>query len=518
MGALFQPKAISASRLADLKPVNVVGSPGWAFTRAVDLILTGETRAASGPSQMLDLDISGPPRVDGGYLARPSFPIHLRTRGPVHTVVLDGPGADGVELRRLTSNEWIVVPREPLDADLRARAIPTMGAGDFPRRLRLRRASLAPDLKTRFPARYASDEPATPATWSPYREGGDPIRVAGRRGMAHVTEGRIEDLVEYFAARTGVLPLSGVLELLAQVFPPGSVDRWRLLRSLFEAGILEPLRVRGWRGKAVVARAPSAAVLRTGDGWGLRFEGVVNEVTRARILGAARAAGLHAELEAGASAWTVGTLFVRAPDRTSLETLAGDLELPIRDLAPDLSGFTPLADLAPSGPHATAYRRSPAQGQAGLWRCDPERDDAQIVWATADEAGADRFWNERTLAVLDAQRLAGLHPFTPRNGLICSTGEVGVHLPLAAARWLRLATGVASGPLNDGSYGYGHDAEVDATLRRLLGRLLEGAASRPRRFVASRARSAGQGGIATRSPGGVMVQTVWRRARQGRRA
>src|SRR5690606_31918200 len=95
-----------------------IGAEGWSFTNAVDVLPGHAGRLPSGDDELVEVRIGGAPRIDGGRLARPSFPIGLSTTGPVEAVALEGELADLVQLERAGPRDWRLTPASPLAGDL----------------------------------------------------------------------------------------------------------------------------------------------------------------------------------------------------------------------------------------------------------------------------------------------------------------------------------------------------------------------------------------------------------------
>lgn len=515
--ALIREKSHSPSLLAQLDRAVVSEAPGWAFTTAIDLIAGAAARDANSDDDLVDVRFAGVPRIDGGRLSRPSFPIRLLTTGPVESVTLSGVIAEQLKLRRSGPREWLITPIVPVDGN--AQVSLTAAGGDIVRSLSLRRSAIAPVVGQELPDRFLIDEEA-PA-FSPTRAEAVASRfVDGENAATGRPRQGLLDLIEYLAARRGVMPLSGLLELMDTLPEADAAGRWSILRALLEAGVLEPLRVRGWRGGAVVTRSARAVLVPQLYGCRLRLDGVVNEVLASRVQGIADRLGLGVSVGLGVGDWSAPLLSVEG-DREVLLALAAEAGVTCEYISPDLAGHIRPLDAMPNADGSTHGARQLvrmadtrlANRGVQLSLCRREAEDAPPVWLVQASEGEPRYWTHRHLALLDACGLAGVAPLDIRDGLL-TANVPGVFLPLPVARWLRLATGVASGPF-DGGYAYKTTPCVEAMIREFMGM------DRPDSSRFQRPRPAGRErgpGMAYASGSSVDVLPIWRWARVNRGA
>lgn len=510
--ALVREKSHSATVLAQLDRHPVSDAPGWFLTTAVDLIPATAGRSSLINDDLIDVRFHGVPRIDGGRLARPSFPIKLSMTGPVGSVTIFGDLADSLALRRLNSQEWWITPTRPLDGE--AKVLIEAPGGEVPRTILLRRSAHAPDWERALPARLVPDEQSSPA-WSATRPSECPLaEFDGFPGMAGVgpSQGFL-DLVELLAARPGPMPIGGFIDLLDSLPEVEDIGKWTLSRLAIEGGLVDPFRVRGWRGGAVVPRAPRAVLVAGRNVTRLMFDGVITEVTCARIDGAAARLGLAVENTPGLSAWSPTTISVSG-DVSALTALAAELGLDCEHLAPGLGGLIRPSDAIPDANGANHSVRKlisndawDALTQRGvrLFLCRREAEDAAPVWLVQAVGCQPRYWAHRHIALLDACQLAGLPIASTRDGALVMTLP-GMSLPLQVARWLRFATGVAAGS-RDGVREYGLSPSVEAIARLFL--------ELP--VLAQRTPAMRRGrGLATTRGGSVDVVPSWRWARDRR--
>jgi hypothetical protein len=523
-GALVREKSHSAMFIAQLGLVPVVGASGWGFTQAVDILPSAANRLTVGDDDLIDIHVSGVPRIEGGRLARPSFPIIVSTTGPVGAITLSGPLAPDLIVDRREAQAWTITPTKALDGEVTVNVESyTVGDG-IVRRLVLRRAATAPDLEREVPSRFAVDEDQA-ASWTPSRAGfsNSPVLALYQSTELKRPSQGLLDLTEYLAARPGAAPLGGLLDLINSVDRSVAVDGWSTVRALFEAGTLEPLRVRGWRGSAIIPRAPRALLCRDSDGHRMLVDGLVSEALIGRTIGMAARQGLQPSVVEGLSEWAPSNVIVHGPNEHVLAALAADLALPVDWVAPDLSGLGSLMTFEPDGDGGGHSQRQHIQTpdvipleQAGvrLFLCRREADDARRIWLVQSSEGQERFWNHRHMALLDACRMGGLKPFTI-DGTLLRVTQPGVFLPLAVARWIRMATGTSSGPTDTG-YVYPLTPLVEGAIRAFLGPLLPKSVL-PAVDLGSPQRARGPA-LATTAGSSTKTIEIWRWARGQRGA
>jgi hypothetical protein len=335
--ALIFEKSISRRRLVTFDLAPVTGAPGWAFTRSVEALLPWAERQAAREDDLLDIRISGPPQVDGRRLGRPAFPVVLTVSECGGALSLAGKGSDEIDLVPSGPNVWLARAHRPLQASLRVRLDAAVGHGRVERALHLSRSALTTDLDRPVNSRYHADEQAMPASWAPTWDGAECLHAGWAPGAAEDAPMRPEmaDVIEYLAARPGPHRLGSLLNLLENVIPDDGPDRWDVVRALFEGGVLRPLRVRGWRGRAVVAEPPRMAIARNGAGWRLSTDGLVNEIQTDRLLGAAGRLSLTAHV---AGIRPVQTWPSRAPTASRWWSSRA-MGLPAAFVRPDLAGL-----------------------------------------------------------------------------------------------------------------------------------------------------------------------------------
>jgi hypothetical protein len=519
-GALVREKSHSAILIAQLGLTAVAGASGWGFTEVVDTLSGTAGRLSVDDDDLIDISISGIPRVDGGWLARPSFPIIISTTGPVGAITLSGPPAPDLVVSRKEAQRWTITPTKALGGEVTVNVEPYATGDCVVRILALRRAVVVPNFERDLPSRFAIDEEAAPP-WTP-------SRVISTAATAFAPwrsiDGRppkqgLLDLVEYLAARPGPMPLGGLLDLLDSIDHGVVGGKWSIARALLEAGALEPLRIRGWRGSAVIPRGPRAVLCRTLDGYRLLLDGLVSETLIDRAGAMAIREGLQTSLVEGPSDWSPRNAIIHGPSEDALLALATDLALPVEWLAPDLSGLTSPMTATPNGDgggHASRRQIQTADlaplENAGvrLLLCRREADDAHRVWLVKGHGGGqERFWTHRHTAVLDACRIGGLKPFTIEKTLLHVT-QPGAFLPLAMARWIRMATGASAGPTDFGHV-YALTPSVETAIRDFLGPLL--LEPRPRVLDLGAPRRAPSPALATAIGSSVATAEIWRWAR-----
>jgi hypothetical protein len=517
--ALIHEKSHSSTFLTQFDRADVAGAPGWYFMTALDLLPGKAERLAVSDDDLIDLRFSGVPRIDGGRLARPSFPIVISTTGPVEDICLSGELAEQFEQRRAGPHEWILTPLTPVNGNIHVTAEAFHGRTE--RLVSLRASAMAPVWERELPKHFVVDEEPSPH-WSPTSTDGSANRSFGDHdpNLACQPNQGLLDLVEYLAARPSGMPLGGFLELLGTFSSVGGRGKWTTLRALLEGGLINPLRVRGWRGSAVIARPPRSVLVPTRDKFRLTFDGVVNEIMAARVRAITGRSGLRAFLSGGVSAWAAPILSVEGDQQPLLE-LAAEVGVGCEFLLPSLDGHVRPAEARPNAEGSTHGLRQQLRTDdtkvvedhgVQLIICRREKEDAPPVWLVQRSGCEPRYWTHRHLAMLDACRIADIAPFVIRDGLLSVTCP-GVFLPLEVARWLRLATGVGSGPLGEG-YAYALTPYVEPMLRNFLG-LNEAILELPAVTWRNARRSRGAG-LALARGNSVDVMQIWRWARDQR--
>lgn len=511
--ALVREKSHSATVLALLDRHPVADAPGWFLTTAVDMVPGSAGRTSSTDDDLIDVRFHGVPRVDGGRLARPSFPLRMSATGGVGKVTLSGEEAGKLSLRRLSAQEWWITPTVPIEGEARIRI--RASGDDIVRVVPLRRSTNAPAWPQSLPQRLVQDEVPSPP-WLPTNASGEGETdfafemshdaVAVQQGMA--------DLVEFLTARPTSMPLGGFVDLLESL--PGSqeVGKWALLRIVLEGGLVDPLRVRGWRGGAIVPRAPRAVLTSKGANARVIFDGLLNEVMISRIEGAARGLGLLTTARSGLGGWAPASLTAHG-ECEALMTLVSDSGMVCESITPDLAGHTRPSNTPPDANGVNHTVRTPivsdemaalAARGVEIFFCRREADDAAPVWLVRHADREPRYWAHRHLALLDACGIAGLPLGEIQAGALRLTIP-GAYLPLQVARWLRLVTGTASGHL-DGAHAYSITPGLEPVARTFLGLRIPIAPSSP---LPERPRRGG--GVARATPMAVDITPVWRWAR-----
>ena len=523
-GALVREKSHSAMIIAQLRLTAVAGAPGWGFSQVIDVLSTPTRRLAIGDDDLIDISISGVPRVDGGWLARPSFPIIIYTTGPVGAITLSGPLASDLVVRRKGAQCWTITPTKALEGNVTVSVESNAPGDDVVRVLALRRAVMVPNLERDVPSRFAVDEKAD-SPWTPSHVGPTVATVVApwRSIDGRPPKQGLLDLVEYLAARPGPTPLGGLLELIDGLDHGMDGGKWSIARVLIEAGALEPLRVRGWRGSAVIPRRPRAILCRTLDGHRLLIDGLVSEPLIQRAAGMAAHKGLETSMIHGPSDWAPSNVTIQGPKEHALIALAWELALPVEWLAPDLSGLSSPRTATPNGDGSghtsrqqiqTADLASLESAGVRLFLCRREADDAPRVWLVQGRDGQERFWTHRHTAILDACRIGGLKPFTIDRTLL-RVSQPGAFLPLAMARWIRMATGASAGP-SDTGYAYALTPSVEEATRAFLGPLL--LEPMPSVLELGAPRRVSGPVLATANGSSVVTTEIWRWARSRRGA
>jgi hypothetical protein len=205
---------------------------------------------------------------------------------------------------------------------------------------------------------------------------------------------------------------------------------------------------------------------------------------------------------------------VHADEEDRLHELASQLELPVGYLRETLAGAGPLVGEPVTAPRSTAARRPVRlkDRHAPIHFLDSDRPNQSPVWEVEHGTSA-HFWRSRDEAVLDAYLLVGERPFMVSDGILYAADA---RLPPPVARWIRLASGRAGGPLIDGGYGFAIDARIEHVLRGFAPGLIlrdRAAARRPARPRAAPISRARPPLVAVRAGHGPRISELWRAMR-----
>jgi hypothetical protein len=252
------------------------------------------------------------------------------------------------------------------------------------------------------------------------------------------------------------------VKIVIQIAGEGGPNAWALIRSLADAGLVRTFRARGWPGRTLMAAAPRGVLLRIGTNWGLALEGVLNETTIRRLEAAAHRLGLNVQKRPGVSTWSPETMVILDEREDQLREFASQVDLAVQNLHGTLAGAPPLVGQPVTAPRsAIRHRVTLSDRHAPLFFHDSDRDNQSPVWEV-DHGGSAKFWRSREDAVLDAYLAVGERPFMVRDGILSSANA---RLPSPIARWIRLCSGRAGGPLADGRYGYAINSQIEEALR-----------------------------------------------------
>jgi hypothetical protein len=392
------------------------------------------------------------------------------------------------------------------------------GGGELRRRVALRASAMAPDWSRELPRRFVVDDDIIQEWSSTVAADVRPGLFPGEpAGASRPPSQGLLDLVEHLAARPTPMALGGLLELIQTLPGIGEAEKWPVMRALMEGGLIDPLRLRGWRGGAIVPRAPRVVLVPTATGRGLRLDGLLNEIFLSRLHGVSDRLGLSVSARNGAGEWSPQT-FTILGDEEPLETLCSELGLHRAYLAPSLAGHARIGGdpNANGANHGNRHELSLAELEplkargVRLVLCRREADDAPPVWLVETADGRSRCWTHRHLALLDACSVARIPPATIKDGRLV-LAMANAHVPLQVARWLRLASGASAGPVGE-TYAYPVAPRLEPEIRALL--RLHATSDRT---VGPRPLQRGKG-VAVARPWGVDVVPAWRLARDARRA
>lgn len=451
---LIDEKAFKA-RYVGSRSMKVSGAEGWVLTFDVAGKF-GKPLPVPTNDRLLEVIPTGCTRVDGGVLARPAFPFFIETKGPSASLALVGANSVHLELRKVNDHFWKVTPQMPIEGEIRIVVESSMGGLDLERILRLRRTILVPEFRKDIPERLYDFDPSPKQGW-PLDQETPEAEYRPLSGGETAPTPALLDLLEYFAIRTAPIPLSGLLELLRS-FIDEHTNPWDVIQSLRDAGVIKVLGVRGWRGSVVLARGPQSALVRSSEDWILCVEGCVSETWVARFHASANQYGLAVELKHGVGAWSPPTFMVRSPEIRVLREIAKFLDAPISFLAPGLRTIKSIFKSTPLEISPKRLQKQPvklSRRHAPISFIETQVSNQSPFWEVNRADGA-RYWKIREDAVLDAYLTVGERPFGVIDGRLVASHA---RLPDHVARWVRMVSGVAAGPVGEG-YGYACDTVI----------------------------------------------------------
>jgi len=503
--ALVRERAFR-SRLGTRARATVTGAAGWVLIHDLEG-LSGRGEGVD-RDRLLDLSPSQYWRVDGGILARPALPFVVEVTGLVESLRLEGDLAGRLDVASAGDGRWLLTPREPLEGDLDIVVEPRRTGPPLRRRLRLRRAVLVPTFRGPPERLFDADPPPTPA-WP---------RDAEREGIATSAEPSGEaatqallDLTEALAVKTGAMPLTDLFAISRQVVGGADASPWDVIRALSDAGMLCWLEARGIRGRSVLPMGPRGAIARVGAASRLTLEGVLSETFLARLDAASARLDLRRETRPGVSRWSPLTECVWAAEESALFELAEMLELEVGYLRASPDPLSRWRVREPLGrAREDGERRSvPLAGRhAPLRHVAFDRIDIASMWEVEGRDGL-RHWRDREDAILDAYAEVDERVFTIAEGRLRATDA---RLPMQFARWIRLFTGTASGPV-EGGYGYACNAAVERAVHVMRPAILASASGERPNGPAPRSRRWRT--MATIHNGEREILPSWRVAREG---
>lgn len=328
------------------------------------------------------------------------------------------------------------------------------------------------------------------------------------------------------ALRARDLPLTLVAEVSRSHMIPLVEAEWGRLRWTGEQGPRPTAAL--IRERAFGARATSLKLkpVSGAEGWGLTFEiaealgrraqegterdRLIDATLASCMTAAARRAELDVECGGGLGGWAPPTVSVASPNLATLRALGAELDIPVTFLRTGLGDLRSFTAAEPSQrtetrPTRTSIRLNGTHAPMALLTCD--RPEVGPAWAVLSDTG-ERYWRRREDAVLDAYRLVDGRPFARRDDILSAADA---RLPTAVARWMRLTTGIACGPLPGGGYAYPCGIDIEDALRALEPTLFAQSGGLMARAPALRSRRWRERAVA--SAQGSVIRPIWREAR-----
>ena len=329
-------------------------------------------------------------------------------------------------------------------------------------------------------------------------EAARPIDVDSTEGLRVFTNRSVDDVVEHdrlvetlsaiSVARKGIAEAE-LIEILGKLVrqAPGFAV-WAILRGWVEAGYLDCLTRRQWRGRVYFARRPRLILIPDADMGTMR--GVLHGLAPYHLRTALRdtfsrggatplpAASLSASVPA-LQAWRFESLehaTAAMAEIGKLDTagvrepreLAGDFNAAVSDEAPLPPGYEcqRIWDWAVGG-FRRAYESIAADDVRIEYHTRTNGPDRYVV-ATAEQR---RTTISRSWALLDGFRRAGRRAFAPAGSLaLVRHGDDGPQVPLPIARAIGVRAGIVGGPAESETLGrhYAYATEGPSVQRWLL--------------------------------------------------
>lgn len=298
----------------------------------------------------------------------------------------------------------------------------------------------------------------------------------------------VETLAAISVARKGIAETE-LIEILGKTVRHATgFAAWGIIRGWLEAGYLDCLTKRQWRGRVYFARRPRLVLIPDEDSGSIR--GVLHGLAPYRLRSATR----EAFSRAGASSLPASSLsrYVPAPQAWRFESVEhaiaaveefGEIDTAgVREPQDLVGNFNDVvSDEAPLPPGYECHRVW--DWAAGGFR-RPNRsataDEVRIEYYTRTN-GPDRYviavserrrtTLSRTWALLDGFRCAGRHVFAPVGSFaIVRSGDDGPQVPLPIARAIALRAGIVGGPAETAVRGrhYAYATECASVQRWLI--------------------------------------------------
>ncbi|BAH40612.1 MAG TPA: hypothetical protein DGD08_04025 [Gemmatimonas aurantiaca] len=294
----------------------------------------------------------------------------------------------------------------------------------------------------------------------------------------------VEALAAILMARKGIAE-SELIEILGKIVRQATgFAVWGIIRGWVEAGYLDCLTRRQWRGRVYFARRPQLVLIPDADLGSIRV--VLHGLAPYRLRSAAR----EAFSRAGATPLSASSLspYVPAPQAwrfTSVEhvnasiaeyrelgtvgmrepeELVGDFDSAVSDEAPLPPGYEcqRVWDWAAGGFRRAHGSAAPDEVRIECHTRSNGPDRYTIVAGCRRRTTLSRSW-----ALLDGFRLAGRRAFTPVGSVaIVRSGDDGPQVPLPIARVIGLRAGIVGGPAETATLGQHYANATDGPSAR----------------------------------------------------
>lgn len=322
------------------------------------------------------------------------------------------------------------------------------------------------------------------------------LRVRALQGEAAGTiPPRLDDLLEaiYAEGRSGWTE-ADLIPLVRRILPfeeaPSAFDVIHLLQA---SGWLEPRLLTQWRGRRWFLRPPKLVVVQRGDRATLVLDGSTPEVVRERFREVVERLGGGIDVRPACGGWGIPMLVAQVNNPSDVVSILGfDVEEATGLTVFRAPGCWPRETrsltnrvLATSWCwHSGSFKTNAATTRTAvkLERHTRVRGDDRDVYSVTDGSAEAVVFTSRTIAILEAHRMAGKGLFRMEDNYLVRCARDGC-LPASVVRWLRFLHLANPGVLGRSpqlrTIAYPADSSSATVLSKWFGLAIDVAASKP---------------------------------------